>query len=63
MSLQLTRKEEFLICVALYLRNFYFPYEVEKIIRNEEQFKSIDILNDELDYFGLTLNDFDFENN
>ena len=63
MSLQLTAKEEFLIGIALYLRNYYFPYEVEKIINNEEQFKSIDILNDELDYFSLTLNDFDFENN
>lgn len=58
MVLKLTNKEVFLISVTQYLSNNYLPREIDNILDNKDRFLQIDILQDELDYFDLTLEDF-----
>jgi hypothetical protein len=58
MVLKLTNKEAFLISVTQYLSNNYLPREIDNILDNKDRFLQIDILQDELDYFDLTLEDF-----
>lgn len=50
MKLKLTNKEEFLVSMTQYLSNYYLPQKVNKI------------LNDELAYFDLSLDDFVWDN-
>lgn len=70
MGLHLTAKEEFLYNIVLYLKNGEDTgrneprnqEEIEKILNSKYQFKEIDIIYDELDYFGLVIDDFSWDN-
>lgn len=66
MVLEITNREEFLINLVLYLqggnglenKKFRSQSEIESILNDEQMFKDIDVINDELNYFGLEINDF-----
>lgn len=70
MGLYLTAKEEFLYNIALYLKNGEdtgrevprTQAEVEEILNNKEEFMAIDVIYDELSYFGLSIDDFTWDN-
>ncbi|MCE5132205.1 hypothetical protein KJB62_12590 [Staphylococcus saprophyticus] len=62
MKLKLTNKEEFLVSMTQYLSNYYLPQKVNKILNDESKFMEIDILDDELAYFDLSLDDFVWDN-
>ena len=57
--LQMTRREEFLINLTAYLiAKKYSQVEIEQMLNNKNEFLSIDIMSDELDYFDLSEEDF-----
>jgi hypothetical protein len=66
MGLHLTAKEDFLYNIVLYLKNGEdtgreeprTQAEVEDILNNKDKFKAIDVIQDELNYFGLSIDDF-----
>lgn len=62
MKLKLTNKEEFLVSMTQYLSNYYLPQKVNKILNDKNKFMKIDILDDELAYFDLSLDDFVWDN-
>ncbi|MFF0676937.1 hypothetical protein ACFYSI_13545 [Staphylococcus xylosus] len=61
MTLQLTNKEAFLISTAIYLytggdranNELRNEDEVQAILHDRDSFKDIDVIQDELSYFGL----------
>lgn len=69
MGLHLTAKEEFLYNIVIYLKNGEdtgreaprTQVEVEDILNNKDEFKAIDVINDELNYFGLSIDDFTWD--
>lgn len=69
MGLHLTEKEEFLYNIVLYLKNGEdtgqseprTQEEVENILNDKDEFKAIDVIYDELNYFGLSIDDFTWE--
>ncbi|MGW7813740.1 hypothetical protein ACWEUB_13020 [Staphylococcus xylosus] len=66
MALELTSREEFLINVVLYLQDgngfenkkSRNQSEIENILNDKQMFIDIDLIKDELNYFGLETNDF-----
>jgi len=68
MTLQLTDKEAFLISISIYLfsggdrenHELRNEDEVQEILHDEALFRDIDVIRDELDYFGLDFDDFNW---
>lgn len=69
MTLQLTNKEAFLISTAIYLytggdranNELRNEDEVQAILHDKDSFKDIDVIKDELSYFGLDIDDFKWQ--
>ncbi|SUM53512.1 Uncharacterised protein [Staphylococcus epidermidis] len=71
MEMQLTKKEDFLIGMTLYLLNGNdlppdqkrrrTEDEVREILNDPNSFREIDVIKDELSYFMLGFNDFKWE--
>ena len=65
-ALELTSREEFLINLVLYLqvgngfehKKSRNQSEIENIFNDKQMFIDIDVIKDELNYFGLETNDF-----
>src|SRR5699024_769290 len=69
MTLQLTDKEAFLISTAIYLfsggdrtnNELRSEDEVQDILHDKDSFNDIDVIQDELSYFGLDIDDFKWQ--
>lgn len=72
MEMQLTDREDFLISMTVYLlysgdlpseeKYMRSEAEIRAILNNSHEFINIDVLKDELSYFGLDRNNFKWTN-